>query len=416
MKNRKSFLVCCIVLILVLATSFILGCKPADTTPTTPVGPTTPGEVKTLEIGALFSVTGMFSVREIPDYNEAEICADIINENGGITVNGQKYNVELVLEDCKTTMDGVTAAANRLVYDKGIKFTLGPTAFFAAAAGPVCDPNEVLRVITWSVHTPGELDSTTPYAFLASNASILHGTAGVLYLKENYPDVKKVALVTVDDGAVPYIVPLITKVLNNNGIEVVGDVISYPNEMQDFSPIVAKLNSNTEADAIFMQNGLGPQFGAIVKGLRELGNTKPYVGSNPTLMSEVIAIAGADACVDVFSTAYSPDEPKLTPTCKEIIKRAQAKYGADYPLLLTGANCLWVLAEVIEGAQSLDPKVVKEYWESLETVDTLFGPACVCGDETFGIANHVVASPQGIQIIKDGVPTSGGLIDVGCIP
>jgi ABC-type branched-subunit amino acid transport system substrate-binding protein len=152
MKSKKSILVFSIILILVLATSLIIGCKAPETTPPPSGGEQPTAEVKTLPIGALFSVTGFFSVREVPDYNQTLIMADYINENGGITVKGQKYNVEIVLEDCKTSMDGVTAAANKLVFDKGIKFTLGPTAFFAAAAGPVCDPNKVLRCITWCAY------------------------------------------------------------------------------------------------------------------------------------------------------------------------------------------------------------------------------------------------------------------------
>ena len=92
------------------------------------------GETKTLDIGMLLSVTGFFSSREVPDYNETQIAADMINEKGGIVVNGEKYKVRLLLEDCKSTMDGVTAAANRLVHEKKVKFILGPTAFFASAA------------------------------------------------------------------------------------------------------------------------------------------------------------------------------------------------------------------------------------------------------------------------------------------
>jgi branched-chain amino acid transport system substrate-binding protein len=418
MKNRKSFLVCCVLLIMVLATSVLWGCTPQDSPTGTPGDtPATPAdEAKTLRIGALFSVTGVFSVREVPDYNQTLITADIINENGGITVDGQKYNVEIVLEDCKTTMDGVTAAATKLVYDENIKFIIGPTAFFAAAASPICDPNKVLRCITWGVHTPGELDETTPYSFLASNASVIEAIGFVKFIKENYPDIKKVALVTVDDGGVPYVVPLTKDALNRNGIEVVGDVIAYPNEMQDMSPIVAKINALKDADAVFQQNGLGPNFAAIVKGLREIGYNKPIFGSLPTLLNEVIAIAGKDATKNVVTNAVTPNDPNLPDIAKEIIARTYAEYGDEYPLLLTGADSLWVLKQVIEKANSLDPEVVKAAWEASDTLDTIFGPACVSGDETFGQHHHVVPPPQGFQYLDENGDITGLLVDVGCIP
>lgn len=370
----------------------------------------------TLKIGALLSITGFFSVREVPDLNQTKFAVEMINNQGGISVKGQNYRVELLVEDCKSTMDGVTAAANRLVYDKGVKFIIGPTAFFAAAAGPVCDPNNVLRVITWCVNTPGEVDGTTPYAFLGGNGSVLTSVAATKFLAMNYPNVKKVAIVTPDDGAVPYVTPIAKALLGAQGISIVGDVIAYPNQMQDFSPIVAKLNGIKEADAIFMQNGLVPHMGAIVKGLRELGNNKPYAGSLPARMGQVANIAGVNSMNDVFSIAYTPDDSNMPPLAGEIIQKVTAKYGADYQLEMSGPNCLYILKEVIEAAQSLDPKVVKTKWESMDEVGTIFGQAKICGDKTFGIKHHVVASPQPIQILKNGKEVNAGWIDLGVIP
>jgi branched-chain amino acid transport system substrate-binding protein len=373
-------------------------------------------DAKTLNIGMLLSVTGFFSVREVPDLNQTKIAADIINEQGGITVKGQQYRIELIVEDCKSAMDGVTTAANRVVYDKKVKFIIGPTAFFAAAAGPVCDPNKILRVITWCVNTPGEVDANTPYAFLGGNGSVLTSVAATKYLHKAYPNVKKVAIVTPDDGAVPYVIPIAKNLLAQQGISVVGEAVPYPNEMQDFSPIAAKLNAIKDADAIFLQNGLVPHLGGIVKGLRELGNNKPVAGSLPARIGQVVNITGVNALKDVFTIAYTPKDPNIPPVAKEIINRTVAKYGADYQLEMSGPNCLWILKEVIKEAQSLDPTVVKGKWESMDKVETIFGMAKICGDKTFGIKHHVVASPQAVQILKNGVETSAGWIDLGVIP
>jgi branched-chain amino acid transport system substrate-binding protein len=373
-------------------------------------------EAKTLEIGMLLSVTGFFSSREVPDYNETLIAADMINEKGGINVGGQKYKVKLLLEDCKSTMDGVTAAANRLVHEKKVKFILGPTAFFAAAAGPVVDPAKVLRVLTYSVNTPGECDATTPYAFLGANATMANVIATAKYLKKAYPKVKKIVLVHPDDGAVPVLFPIMKGLMEANGFTVLGEMVRYPNEMQDFSPIASKINSYKDADAAVQLNGIGPHVGGIVKGLRQLGNKKPYAAAIPTSLSEVVTIAGKEATKDVYTHAISYDEPALPPIAKEICKRTVAKHGKDYSLYLTGADALYDLKYVIEAAKSLDPTAVKTKWESLSKIDTIFGPGVVCGEKTFGIKNHVVAHAQSIQILKDGKVVPGGIVDVGVIP
>jgi branched-chain amino acid transport system substrate-binding protein len=410
MKRMKLFSLLSIIILVVglIVVPAMTTCQ-AATTPKT-------SEAKTLNIGMLLSVTGFFSIREVPDLNQTKIAADIINEQGGITVKGQQYKVELFVEDCKSSMDGVTAAANRLVYDKKVKFIIGPTAFFAAAAGPVCDPNKVLRVITWCVNTPGEVDGSTPYAFLGGNGSVLTSVAATKYLKKAYPKVKKVAIVTPDDGAVPYVIPIAKNLLAKQGISVVGEPVAYSNEMQDFSPIAAKLNAIKDADAIFLQNGLVPALGGIVKGLRELGNNKPFAGSLPARIGQVVNITGVKAMKDVFTIAYTPKDPNIPSVAKEIINRTVAKYGADYQLEMSGPNCLWILKEVIKAAQSLDPTVVKGKWESMDKVETIFGAAKICGDKTFGIKHHVVASPQPVQILKNDVEAPAGWIDLGVIP
>ncbi|MGA7678256.1 MAG: ABC transporter substrate-binding protein [Dehalococcoidia bacterium] len=407
MKRNKLLLLCSIGLVMILTASFVVGCKAA-------VPPSTPG-AKTLQIGGLIGLTGGFSVRDIPDWNQTVIAADLMNERGGITVNGQKYLIELVVEDTKSTMDGVTAAANRLVYDKGIKFIIGPTAFFSAAAGPVTDTNKVIRCLTWCCNTPGEMDASTPYAFLTCNASVAEAIAAAKYLKQTYPNVKKVVLVTPDDGAVPYLIPKVKDILQAEGLSLAGDTIAYSNDMIDMSPIAAKINAIKDADAVFQANGLGPHVGGLIKSLRELGNNKPYACALPTSLSEIATIAGKEPCKDVVMAAITADDPNLPPLAKEICKRTVTQYGADYSLYLTGADGLWDLKYVIEAAQSLDPTVVKAKWESLDRIETIFGTGTVGGEKTFGI-RHAVAHPQAVQILKDGVVTSGGSVDLGVVP
>jgi branched-chain amino acid transport system substrate-binding protein len=405
-KRRSLVLLCSISLVAILATLSIVGCP----------APAPPAEAKTLQIGGLMSLTGGFSgAHDIPDWNEAKIAAELINEKGGISVNGQKYLVELVGEDCKSTMEGVTAAANRLVFDKGIKFIIGPCAFFSAGAGPVTDPNQVIRVITWHCNTPGEMDASTPYAFLGCPASISDAIAAAKYLKKAYPTVEKVALITPDDGAVPYLIPKVEDILQSEGISVAGDVIPYSNELIDMSPIAAKVNAIGDADAVFQANGLAPHIGGIVKGLRDLGNYKPYAVSTGVPLGQVMSVAGVDACKDLFVTNVAADDPNLPSLAKEICQKTMAQYGSDWSFFMTAASCLWCLKGAIEAAQSLDPTVVKEKWETMNTIDTIYGTGRMGGEETYGI-RHAVSLPTPIIVVKDGKVTAVDWIDIGVIP
>jgi len=74
-------------------------------------------------------------------------------------------------------------------------------------------------------------------------------------------------------------------------------------------------------------------------------------------------------------------------------------------------------AKCHEGADSIDPDVVKAKWESLDTIETLYGKGIISGDQTYGIKNHAVAYPWPYEIMMDGkVSSSGWIDDVSAIP
>jgi hypothetical protein len=52
----------------------------------------------------------------------------------------------------------------------------------------------------------------------------------------------------------------------------------------------------------------------------------------------------------------------------------------------------------------------------MNEVETIFGKASISGDKSFGIKHHVVATPQPIQIFKNGGEAAAGWIDLGIIP
>ncbi len=51
-----------------------------------------------------------------------------------------------------------------------------------------------------------------------------------------------------------------------------------------------------------------------MKGLRNLGNKKPYAGVIGTVLDDVVAIAGKEATKDVFTCAATPIDPGNTPS------------------------------------------------------------------------------------------------------
>ena len=367
---------------------------------------------KTLRIGYVLELSGWYSRMDASEDRYLKVAAQMINEKGGVAVQGQNYKIELVGEDGKSTLDGNTAAANKLVFDDKVKFVLGPAAFYNPATTPVFEPNKVFHVASFVVMMPGELDASTPYGFIGYNSSIGVLIGALKAMKKEFPSAKKVVMVAPDDGALPHLMPKAKKTADGLGLTQVGNVIAFPNEMEDFNPIAAKINAVKDADAIVVVNGSPPATGGIAKGLRSLGNKKPIICSAASGIEDIAAIAGKAAANNIISMAIAPHAKGNPPLMDELFDRA----GKKMPVLVFTANGLWVLTQVIQAANSFDPAVVKAKWETMDKLDGVYGACTFGGDETYGLKHHALSHPQPYTKLVNGKVVEGGWVDVGRIP
>lgn len=370
---------------------------------------------KTLKIGYLLCVSDWFSVFDALEERNLKTVARIANERGGITIKGEKYNIELVGEDGKSTMDGVASAAAKLVFDRKVKFVVGPQGFFTTASGPIFEQNGVMHVSGFNTLQPGEMDKSTPFGFLGFNAAVGSAIASFKIIKKEYPKAKKVAVIIADDGAIPYLMPAIKKQLERNGLSMAGDYVPFPNQMEDFSPIAAKVNAIKDADVVYMQHGSPVAVGLVVKGLRSLGNMKPFIHQGAPHVRELLAVCGKEAGHEVISLGPTPHAPGNPPLLDEIYDKSSMQPSESFYLLVP--NGLWALIKVIEAAQSTDPAVVKAKWESMDKVECIYSKTCYLGgDETYGMKHHAIGHPMSYSKLVNGKPVFGGWVEVGRIP
>ena len=74
---------------------------------------------KTLKIGVLASLSGWFAGFDTAQWEECQAVAQVWNERGGLKIKGEQYKIELLVEDNKSTLDGVTASCNKLHIRRG---------------------------------------------------------------------------------------------------------------------------------------------------------------------------------------------------------------------------------------------------------------------------------------------------------
>jgi branched-chain amino acid transport system substrate-binding protein len=241
--KRASIVLSVLTLILLLSVvTLTAGCKSAPST-----------EAQTLKIGGLFGLTGFFSDFDQVQLQEAELAVEMINADGGVKVKGQQYNIELISYDFKSTMDGVNAGANQLIFQDKVKFMIAPSAFFSPPTADIAESNEVIRGLTFITGMPQELGPAMNFTFLCHNSTLEHAKTNIAYLKKAYPNVKKIAFLHPDDGNQDFVFGKVKPMLDEAGLSVSGDMVLFANEIADFTPIVTKtLEQNP--DAIFLAN------------------------------------------------------------------------------------------------------------------------------------------------------------------
>jgi len=266
----------------------------------------------------------------------------------------------------------------------------------------------------WITNTPGEVDAGTPYSFTGTYGNIPATIGAIKYLRENYPEVKKVAVIGIDDGVTPYIDPTIEKYFAEYGFTRVGGKIEYSNETEDFSPIVSKILEVKDAEALLFDRGAVPMSAGLMKGLRTSGCNLPCVQTVAVPLDDVVGIVGASA--EGLSTGHVVrGDPDLPAAFAEVIARYDAKYGATATLATMDVVSLDIVLRLIEAAQSLEPAKFKEQFETMDTIETLCGPGTIGGEETIGI-RHLVSHPWSIARCENGKVVPGGWIDPGLIP
>ena len=371
MKSARSVSIVSCVLLVLASFSFCVLC-----------GGEAAAQTKTLKIGLISSVTGPMAPAFKSELVAATPAAELINQKGGITVNGQKYNIEMVTADDQSSPPGAVAAANKLLQD-GIKFIISP--MFVPndmAIAPICEEAKILRVC------PNRADPTTfgppnKYSFNAEastfNIPYVYAKLGTLY-----PKVKKVAMIWPDDPGSKVYADMTVKEIKRRGLDLVfNETFKIPTE--DFYPILTKALAQ-KPDEIQCLFSILPFAKGTINQSRELGFTGP--------INAVASFGDTNMLKDMIDPKYaydichaSPDvtSPKMLPIVKELRKLVEAetkeKFNFDHVLTL---QALMVIVQGIEKAQSFDTDKVVATLETANSIDSPYGKGKFAGKEIVG--------------------------------
>jgi branched-chain amino acid transport system substrate-binding protein len=355
-------------------------------------------DVKTLKIGLITSVTGPMAPAFKPMYDAAKPTEDLINQRGGITVGGQKYNIKIIAEDDQSSPPGAIAAVNKLIQE-GIKFVIPPMFMVTdLALIPTAEEAKILRMKAFGMG-PEEVNPKIRYGFYA-DSSLYNIEPCFDYFVKTYPKAKRIAIIMPDDPGANTALDLNEKATQKRGLQL-GFTEKFKIPTEDFYPILTKALEQ-KPDAINMVVSIVPWAASIINQSRELGFTGPIFA--PCLFGDINLVNGMlnkKYAYDLFHGGPDVLSDKMLPIVKDLrklVEKANQPYIMDSML---GLDALYPLLQCIEKAQSLDPDKVVATIGKMKSIDTIWGKGRWGGKEIFGV-DHVIIRPFTLSRIVNG--------------
>jgi len=324
--------------------------------------------VDEIVIGVIGPLTGDIPKVGQSTVEAAEMAVDEINAKCGIQIDGENYEVVIVVEDDESKAESAVAVATRLIVEENVVAIIGPQASKQAVpAGQVANDRETPMISPWSTNPATTLDR--PWGFRAAFLDPFQGpvvagfvadefgakTAAVLYdVASDYP---KGLAENFRDAAVAA------------GIEIVA-FESFTTGDTDFSSQLTNIIA-AKPDVIFT-----PQYynevPLIVQQARSLGYEGPIVGSDSWGTPDLLDLCG-EACNGLFfSTHYAPDI--ATEVGQTFISAYEELYGAkpDDVAALT-YDAFQLLFTAITEAQSTERADIRDALANIQLYEGVTG-------------------------------------------
>lgn len=361
-----------------------------------------------LKIGALVNQTGWFATYDYNNALEMEALADYYNDQGGIVIGDTTYTIEVVVEDGQSDTEGIRSAAQLLADDEDIHYVIETNDFWVESALDIFEEAGIMNIMSQNNANYDAISEDWEYSYNFFNSCPAQFYAALVFISEYYPDATSVVYCCDDNGCNDEQAALVEQYCEELGFEYIDDPIVFDAESTDLSSVALQL-MNTGAD-VFIGNGDVTNTGSIAKELRNNGSdmiVASIVGSNASMLIEA---SGLDDLSNAFTMGSDLDnEENNTDIFNEVYNYFVEEYGEDTASSWCGASIenMYVLLQLMQGAGSVEVEDVREYYDSITEVETLFGTGTICGDETFG-NNHIVAHPNSISICEDGEVVYGG--------
>jgi len=300
------------------------------------------------------------------------------------------WEIETIIGDSKCDAQEAALAANKVIFEDGVNYIIGPVCSSAAIPiSEIAESEGVVQISGTATNpdvTVNEDGSTKEYVFRACFLDPFQGEVVASLAKELGAE-KAAVLYDVGNDYVKGLAEFFKASFEEMG-GTVPVFEAYTKEDSDFSGILGKVAA-ADVDVMFLPDYYN-KVNLIAAQAAEKGITARLLGADgwdsPEL--QVDLVEGG-----YFSNHYSPADPR--PVVQEFVSKYTAKYGAEPDALATlGYDAARILLKAISDAGVDDPAVVKDAMAAVEYEG-------VSGDITFD-AQHNPVKKAAIVKIENG--------------
>jgi branched-chain amino acid transport system substrate-binding protein len=227
-----------------------------------------PAQENVLKVGVLGVMSGPAASWGLVNRYSAEATAAMFNDQGGVEIDGEKYQIEIVSIDDKNDPKLAVSGAERLVHQEGINYIIGPNVDTTAASiVPVVEAAGAIHIpyaFSKQLYTPPRENSILGMIASYQAAPIIYkylqeeqGVETVSFVARNESD----PLNQRDEGVAA---------AQDLGLEVVSSADTYEPGTTDFFPVMSKVVA-ANPDLIVLSGVAPADAPLLLRTARELG-------------------------------------------------------------------------------------------------------------------------------------------------
>lgn len=355
-------------------------------------------EPGTIRLGAAVSLTGKYSSNGAFTRNGYDLAVKRINEEGGVTVAGKPYMLEIVYYDDESTPARGAQLVERLIRQDGVKYLLGPySSGLTEAIAPVTEKYGVPMVeangAAVSLFRKGY---RYLFAVLSTTDQYLRGAVELAATVNEDPSKLRVAMVFENDPFSQDVREGVMEDAAKYGMKVVIDD-KLPPELNDMSATLSK--AKVLKPDLFLVSGHDKGAALAVRQVADQRLSLPMMALTHCDSAQIAEKFGAAAEYTLCAAQWASTlkyEDELFGSASDYAALYEETYDHAAPYQAAESSAaVQIFADAFARAGSLEPDAVRDALSQTD-MKTFYGP--ISFDET----GKNVSKPTVLFQVQDG--------------